>query len=120
MRWLGVLTLLVVLPVGLAAADGVAPRRFVDLDKPGELEALRQSNPSHFEKIRRIVAGVGQQPDAKVSGWLRVSFDARDVTYAPVEMTSYPPKRRLAFALDDTRYSVVVTVMKPGRITPAQ
>jgi hypothetical protein len=35
-------------------------------------------------------------------------------------MTSYPPKRRLAFALDDTRYSVVGTVMRPGRITPAQ
>jgi hypothetical protein len=114
-----VLVLLSALPLR-AAADDLVPRRFVDLDRPGALEALRRSNPTHFEKVRQIVSGVGQQPDASVAGWMRASFDARDVTYAPIEMTSYPPKRRLAFALDDTRYSIVVTVMRPGRITPAQ
>ena len=46
------------------------------------------------------------------------NFNARDVNYAPIEMTSYPPKRRLAFALDDTRYVIVVTLARDGRITP--
>jgi hypothetical protein len=113
------LVLLASLPLEAAAGD-TAARRFVDLDRPGAVEALRQSNPTHFEKIRQIVGGIGHQPDARVPGWMRASFDARDVTYAPIEMTSYPLKRRLAVALDDTRYSVVVTVMRPGRITPAQ
>jgi hypothetical protein len=38
--------------------------------------------------------------------------------YAPIEMTSYPPKRRLSFALDDTRYMIIVTLARDGRITP--
>jgi hypothetical protein len=33
-------------------------------------------------------------------------------------MTTYPPKRRLSFALDDTRYVVVVTLTREGKITP--
>ena len=46
------------------------------------------------------------------------NFTARGVDYAPIEMTSYPPKRRLSFALDDTRYSIVVTLGRDGRIVP--
>jgi hypothetical protein len=50
-----------------------------------------------------------------------VNFDARDVMYAPIVMTSHPPKRRLAFALDDTRYELVVVLTNvTGAITPAR
>ena len=93
-------------------------RQTVDLDKPGALQALQHSNPAHYEKVRQIVSGVAHQQDVKVPGWMRANFNAQDVTYAPIEMTSYPPKRRLAFALDDTRYVVVVTLTRDGRITP--
>ena len=56
------------------------------------------------------MAGVVRQPDAAIPGWMLANFNARDVTYAPIQMTSSPPKRRLAFALDYTRYVIVVTL----------
>jgi len=101
-----------------AAAGDMTLSRPIDLDNPGALEALQPSNPAHYEKVRQIVAGIVQQADAKVPGWMLANFNARDVNYAPIEMTSYPPKRRLAFALDDTRYVIVVTLTRGGRITP--
>ena len=109
---------LVLLWTGLAVAGDVPSRRPIDLDATGALEALQQSNPTHFEKVRQIISGVVWQPDAKVPGWILANFNARDVSYAPIEMTSYPPKRRLAFALDDTRYTVVVTLARDGKVSP--
>ena len=107
--------------VAVAAAGDIALRRTVDLDAPGAMEHLRATNPSHFDKIVKIVEGVVRQTDSAVPRWLRVNFDARDVAYRPVVMTSYPPKRRLAFALDDTRYEVVVVLTNAtGVITPAK
>jgi hypothetical protein len=90
----------------------------IDLDQPGAPEVLQQSNATHYEKVGQIVARIVSQPDAAVPGWMLANFNARGVNYAPIEMTSYPPKRRLSFALDDTRYSIVVTLTKDGRITP--
>jgi hypothetical protein len=85
------------------------------------MERVRAANPPHFDKIVKIIEGVTLQPDSAVPRWLRVNFDARDVGYIPVVMTSHPPKRRLSFALDDTRYDVVVVLTKSGgAVTPAQ
>jgi hypothetical protein len=108
---------LVSLWAGVAAADNLPPRHFVDLDKPGALEALQQSNPTHFDKIRQIIRGVAQQADANVPSWMLSKFNARVVRYAPNEMTTYP-QRRLSFVIDDTNYVVVITpragVPSPG------
>ena len=112
------LAALVIFWTGIAAAGDLTLSRVVDLDKPGALEALQQLNPMHYEKIRQIVTGILQQPDVAVPGWMRANFDARGVLYSQIEMTSYPPKRRLSFALDDTRYVVVVTLTREGKITP--
>ena len=112
------LAALVIFWTGMAAAGDLTLSRVVDLDKPGALEVLQQLNPTHYEKIRQIVTGILQQPDAAVPGWMRANFDARGVLYSQIEMTSYPPKRRLSFALDDTRYVVVVTLTRSGTITP--
>jgi hypothetical protein len=112
------LAALVIFWTGMAAAGDLTLSRVVDLDKPGVLEALQQLNPTHYQKIRQIVTGILQQPDAAVPGWIRANFDARGVLYSQIEMTSYPPKRRLSFALDDTRYVVVVTLTREGKITP--
>ena len=46
------------------------------------------------------------------------TFNAREVSYASIEMTSLPPKRRLSFALDNTRYTVVVTRTRDGKVIP--
>ena len=94
------------------AAGGEVPPspRTVVLDAPGALEALQRSNPAHFDKVRRILDGLLQRPDAEVPRWMQVSFGARDVSYVPVVLTSHPPKRRLSFALDQTRYEAVFTL----------
>ena len=112
------LAALVIFWTGIAAAGDLTLSRVVDLDKPGALEALQQLNPMHYEKIRQIVTGILQQPDVAVPGWMRANFDARGVLYSQIEMTSYPPKRRLSFELDDTRNVVVVTLTREGKITP--
>lgn len=103
------------------AASEPPSRRAVDLDEPGTLEALAHSNPTHYAKIHRILAGVLHQPDAGVPRWMRATFNARDVRYMPIVLTSHPPKRRLAFALDATRYEVTVVLTNVrGDTVPAQ
>ena len=105
----------------IATAADIALRGTVDLDAPGAMERVSAANPAHFDKIVKIIEGVTQQPDSAVPRWLRVNFDARDVGYTPVVMTSRPPKRRLSFALDDVRYDVVVVLTRwGGAVTPAK
>lgn len=109
---------LALLCTSVAAAQTPAART-VDLDAPGALEALERSNPAHHEKVKRILEGIVQKRDADVPRWMQASFAARDVSYAPVVLTSDPPKRRLSFVLDTTRYQAVVTLTNMrGEIVP--
>lgn len=110
MRTILTVASLVLTCVAIATAADIGLRRTVDLDAPGVMERVRVANPAHFHKIVKIIEGVTQQPDSAVPRWLRVNFDARDVGYGPIVMTSHPPKRRLSFALDDTRYEAVVVL----------
>jgi hypothetical protein len=64
--------------------------------EPGAMKALQQSNPAHFDEIRRILDGLRRRPDAEVPHWMEVSVGARDISYVPVILTSHPPKRRLS------------------------
>ncbi len=112
---------LALLWTAVAAAGDVTPRRAIDLNEPGALEALQRSNPTHYEKVRQILQGVLQRPDTDVPRWIRANFAANDVSYVPVVLTSHPPKRRLSFALDATRYEAVVILTNVrGDITPAK
>ena len=91
----------------------------VDLDVPGALDGLQSANPTHYEKVVRILEGVRNRPAATVARWLQVGFDARNVDYAPIVLTSHPAKRRLSFALDDTHYVAVITLTNlRGEIVP--
>jgi hypothetical protein len=94
----------------LAAADEARSQRAVDLNEPGVLEALQSSNPAHYDKIRRILGGVLRQSDAGVPRWMQATFNALDVKYVPIVLTSHPAKRRLSFSLDATRYEVIVVL----------
>ena len=84
----------------------------IDLIVPGNLEAVDRNHPDHFAKIQRILAEVPRQPpnEHAVATWMRTQFDARDIRYTDLVMTSLPPKKRLAFSLDDTGYVAVVTL----------
>jgi hypothetical protein len=113
------LAALTLLGAGVVAAGEVRLVRTIDLDRPGALQALQQSNPAHYENVRRIIEGVLQRPDTEVPRWIQVTFNGRDVWYAPVVMTSDPPRRRLSFALDDTRYETVITLTNVrGHVVP--
>jgi hypothetical protein len=105
----------------IAAADELPSRHAVDLDEPGVLAALQNSNPTHYDKIRKILEGVLQQSDARVPRWMQVTFNALDVKYVPIVLTSHPAKRRLSFSLDATRYEVIVVLTNVrGDIIPAK
>jgi hypothetical protein len=104
----------VLLLAGAAVAGGT-----VDLNRPGALEALQQSDPDHYAKVKLILEGVARHPDSDVPRWIRVGFDARNVDYAPIVLTSHPAQRRLAFSLDQTRYvAVIVLTTLRGDIVP--
>jgi hypothetical protein len=101
------------------AVAGQPSRRVVDLNQPGVLEALETSNPVHYEKIRKILADILRQPDAGVPRWMQTTFDARDVKFVPIVLTSHPPKRQLSFSLDATRYeALIVLINVRGDIVP--
>jgi len=103
-----------------ASAGAPTAGPVIDLDRPGALEALQRSNPAHYAKVRQIMDGVVRRSDAEVRRWMQASFNAHDVTYAPIVLTSHPPKRHLSFALDTTRYEAIVTLTNVrGEIIPA-
>ena len=95
-----------------SGCDSQSYASLIDLDVPGNLEAVERANPGHFAKIQRILAEVPQQPPAAdfVESWIRVEFQARDIRYTDFVFTSLPPKKRLEFSLDKTSYVKVVTL----------
>ena len=105
----------------VAVAGDVTPRGVIDLNEPGTLEALQRANPPHYQKVTKILEEILRRPASDVPRWIQTSFAARDVRYRPVVLTSHPPKRRLSFALDATRYEIVITLTNVrGDVVPAK
>ena len=86
----------------------------IDLNRRGALERLSRENPFHYAIIRRILAGVDEVPEHAVSRWMKSQFNATDITYSAVLMTSAPPRKQLSFTLETTRYSAVLTLTPDG------
>jgi hypothetical protein len=86
----------------------------IDLNQPGALQRLARENPFHYAMIRRILAGVDEVPEHAVSRWMKSQFNATDITYSAVLMTSAPPRKQLSFTLENTRYSAVLTLTPDG------
>jgi len=104
----------------VSAANARSPAT-INLNEPGALEALQRDNPAHYQTVRQILANILQQPESQVPRWLRTTFNAKDVRYLRVLLTSDPPKRDLAFTLDDTRYQTRLTLTNEGvKIMPAK
>lgn len=91
-------------------ADDVLRHRAIDLNAPGAIEELWATNPTHYKKIRRILVGLEQNQYRSVPEWIRTAFGARDVSYPPIWLVSFPPQRFLSFTLDNTHYSARVTL----------
>jgi hypothetical protein len=86
------------------------PEKVVNLNTPGVLEKLAQTNPAHHQKILAILSGVMAHKVTEVPHWLQTTFAARNVEYRALMLASNPPKRDLSFVLDDTSYETRVTL----------
>ena len=94
---------------GLGSVGSVVADQAVDLRDGGALERLRVDNPAHYAAIRQILAGLAEQPERAEGDWLQATFDAREVELSRLLLkTSYPPRQRLSFTLDTTRYTLHV------------
>jgi len=67
------------------------PEARIDLNEPGAFEALRHTNVEHYNKIVKIIQGLGQRPREDIPGWARAAFGARNVDYSRAFLISYPP-----------------------------
>ena len=103
--------------IGTVAAGDIPAQVFhetVYLDARG-LEQLRETNPDHYARARRILAAANHlcRPHAREVYFARLGrLGVRDLSCAPLLLlTSNPPQWRIGFRLDRTRYvaSVFVT-----------
>lgn len=118
MRTLFAVAVLALLWTGNASGGDAPPVRIVNLNDHNALAALQHSNPTHYEKIQKILEAVFEQPDADAR-WIQTNFDAQNVSYAPILLTSAPPKRRLSFVIDKTLYQASITITAGrGQIIP--
>jgi len=105
----------------LAAAAAGTAFQATDLNRPGVLEQLRTERPKHFKAITEIlqVAERVPCPDRRLEA-IRTRYDMCDLECNFLVLTSFPPKRRLSFALDETNYVATVTLKDAGgRLVPA-
>jgi|SRR5690606_13833536 len=78
---------------------------------PEALAELEQTNPAHHERAVKIIAAAADLCRPSVSATYYVQFQEHEVSCSEsLLLTSNPPKRRLSFELDDTRYVALVTV----------
>lgn len=100
----------VLLAISLAAAAAESPYTPIDLDNPAALARLKETNPAHYRKIRKILAGLAEQPQRAEGRWLEANFDAHFVSLSRFMLkTSNPPQQELRFMLDMTQYSMSLT-----------
>lgn len=106
----------------VANAPEISALETINLDVPGNLKAIERTHPDHFVKIQRILADVPRRPlgDDSVATWMRTEFQARDIRYTDLIMTSFPPKKRLEFALDNTSYVKVITLQSNAKALPVK
>jgi len=109
------LTAAILLAVSAGALAQTAPSRSIDLDRPGQLEALELENPGHYLKIAQIREFASRMPCTdEFRQTLAVKFQAGDAKCTLLILTSYPSQRRLTFELDATRYTTKVHMDESG------
>jgi hypothetical protein len=103
-----------------SVAQAAAPGGVVDLTVPGQLDALRDRRPEHFVKVQAILALARTRPAESTGQWIETQFGASEVELLQWRVTD-PPRLRVSFILDDTRYTgEVVPVLAPVRAMPAR
>ena len=98
------------------------PGNVVYLDGAADLQRLRAANPQHAARAEKIMAAANELCRPEPGNVSYASFQARDISCSDMLLrTSLPPKRQIAFTLDDTRYiALVVITDDPPRPLPAR
>lgn len=94
----------------------------IDLDKPGVIEQLQRDHPQRFEAVSAVLRAWQHMPCKPGElETLRVQFGIKDLECNLLIMTSYPPKRHVAFEFDGARYkaTVVLQDMDDAKVQPA-
>jgi hypothetical protein len=111
-------------PLLTALADEPAltapPRQTVYLEGPRDLARLRETNPAHYARARRVLAAADHlcRPATERLQPIAGSRDAR--CEGRLLFTSNPPQWQMTFTLDDTRYVAMVVIHDdPPRLVPA-
>ena len=93
----------------------------VDLNRPGALEMLKRERPRHFEAASEVLKVAERLPcqDGEFRV-LQARFELKDLACTLVVLTSDPPKRRIHFELEGTKYVALVTLKDArGTLRPA-
>ena len=108
--------LFVLIPAAHAAVVGAV----IDLTNPAELESLRDRRPEHYAKVRAILAAAETRPAVEAGRWIEARVGASEVELLQWRVSD-PPKLRVSFTLDDTRYTAqVIPDLRPARPVPAR
>jgi hypothetical protein len=96
---------------GLAQGAG-AP---IDLDRPGAMDALETRDPAHYQRVVKLVrAAEYLRCESRELERLQAALAVADFGCTHLIMTSNPPRQRIEFTLDRTRYVTVVTLRNAG------
>jgi hypothetical protein len=118
-------------PASPAPSPPAPPAKTVYLYGDASLDALRTSDPRHYELVRAILADAAELCRPEATGQFLSTIDGSTIKGSTVNgpalcarglfKTSYPPKWQLAFRLDDVQYIALVTVkgFQP-RLLPAR
>jgi hypothetical protein len=108
---------------GVVGADQPAgaapPSAVIELDGAG-LEQLRHANPNHFARAQRILTAANYLCRPRGGDVFLTALGAQDLSCQQMLLeTSNPPKWRIAFRLDQTRYAASIVVTDdPPRLLP--
>jgi hypothetical protein len=98
-----------------SAPSASKPPVVVYLNGTPALANLAKTNPNHAARAERILAAASElcKPGPETIDY--ASFQASDIRCdGAILRTSLPPKREIAFTLDDIRYLALVTVPSAG------
>jgi hypothetical protein len=107
--------------VVMLAAGSTLAAEVIDLDQADTLAALRRDDPQRYVTIVRLLDDASRIAPSDARGLLHVRYDAEDVNFSQILLTSDPPQRRLSFRLVDASYRATVRIKEPvARALPAR